>query len=364
MRARAVDQARLAVVAAEPRHAPERRAASIDELGLGPAKPHLARLEGARAVEAEDVGRGGDLRNAARERERDDEEHGRSVKHRPDRARERRSAQSPPAGEVSARPHPWGVIALRAELRHLRVMLSIFVLASFLPLVPSLPATSTSSTAAIAASPSGVELAVHLADELVDRTLTYRRVLGAFLALDRAQREAFLAAWPRTAPTSPRAVEIFSLLKGARDSDPKHLERLLERVALDRHGGRDPRADSTRLGRPAVPNVVVLSERSPVGAWALSFFFGLGIGNFYAGAEGWGFACLAVELLGGIMAIAGFANDEPAVGAVGVVLNRGAWVADWAGAIVNTNEHNERLRARALAFSDDAPRMLTLSFAF
>ncbi|MCK6547537.1 TM2 domain-containing protein [Myxococcota bacterium] len=290
------------------------------------------------------------------------------MQHQPDRARERPSAQSPLQGEASVRPHPWEVIAGRRGVRHARVMLSIIVLASLLPLAPSSHTTSTSTSpraAIVAPAPEpGEALALQLSDELVDRTLTYRRALGAFLALDRAQREAFLAAWPRTAPTSPRAVEIFSLLKGARDSEPKHLERLLERTAIERHGGRDPRADSARFARASVPEVVVVSARSPVGAWALSFFLGLGIGNFYAGAQGWGFACLAAELLGGIVAIAGFANGDPAVGAVGIVLNRGAWVADWAGAIANTNEHNERLRVRGLAYDDDSPRMLTLSFAF
>lgn len=226
-------------------------------------------------------------------------------------------------------------------------------------MLPLLVALVVTSTDAPAVAP-GEALAVQLAEELADRTLTQRRALGSFLALERAQRDAFLATWPKRAPSSQRSVDIFSLLKSARDSEPKHVERLLERSAYE-HRMRDVRA---RLASPAPATVVVLPERSPVGAWALSFFFGLGIGNFYAGAEGWGIACLAAEAVGGIMAIVGFANDQPAVGAIGVVLNRGAWVADWTGAIVNTNEHNESLRARALAVGDDAPRMLTLSFAF
>lgn len=87
--------------------------------------------------------------------------------------------------------------------------------------------------------------------------------------------------------------------------------------------------------------VILPNQKSPVIAWALSFFFTLGIGQYYAGSWQTAIPVTALELASlGMFAGGAVTGIRPLVYASAAIFGA-AWLFDWIYAIFATLRHNK-----------------------
>lgn len=221
-------------------------------------------------------------------------------------------------------------------------------------MLPLLLAAVLTSTAVDVTSP-GVALAHDLA---AHQRVDCEEAVGRFLRLPQDERARFIETWPRFAD-GDEAMGVYAAVKAEMERE-RPPERVCDRIERGDRLARARRYDA----RLSNEQLTVLAGRSPAAAWALSFFVGFGIGNFYADAPAWGGATLASELLGALLAVAGASSGDDGLLGAGIAINRAAWVCDWAGAIVNARTFNEGLRARLGERESPRPPTFSLTFEF
>lgn len=198
--------------------------------------------------------------------------------------------------------------------------------------------TSTSSTHR-RTKPTAIETATKLCDQKA--SISVEDGLELFRQHGRGDQLFILEEW--RVCSDPKKRDHVILLRTMRyEARERKVEAAAAREVIRRHETLIDRQQSRKL-------TYLEKRKSPVGAWALSFFFGLGIGNFYADAPGYATLMLLGQVIsGGGAIIAANSNSNPIAYAV---VNRAFWVADWAGAIGNASSHNRSLRRRIFTSS-------------
>ena len=103
-----------------------------------------------------------------------------------------------------------------------------------------------------------------------------------------------------------------------------------------------------KTGDPGSPSsselVITPKEKSPVIAWALSFFFTMGIGQYYAGSWQTAIPVTVLEVASlGMFAGGAVKGLRPLVYASAAIFGA-AWLFDWIYAIFATLRHNETIK--------------------
>ncbi|MBN2158936.1 MAG: hypothetical protein JW807_06035 [Spirochaetes bacterium] len=107
------------------------------------------------------------------------------------------------------------------------------------------------------------------------------------------------------------------------------------------------------------------SMKSPVGAWAMSFFIGmftpfLGSGQYYAQMYASAVPTMLVGFASFGCYMGGVFTNNMTLVIVGASIFGAAWIYDWIAAIVFTNKYNDRMREKFYSAGSIAP---CLSFA-
>ena len=110
--------------------------------------------------------------------------------------------------------------------------------------------------------------------------------------------------------------------------------------------------------------MMLMAQKSPAGAWAMSFFIGaftpfLGSGQYYAGSYATAVPTTLIGLASSVCLIVGVIPDENASESkkkekknliiAGAVIFGAAWLFDWIYAPIATNKYNENLKKKYMS---------------
>lgn len=213
----------------------------------------------------------------------------------------------------------------------------------FLLILAAPPTTSTTAATRLGARGQGAALAWEFSGKLRSRVVTPDAVVAAVVALSVQDRRQFLGAWEMAAPLLPAAVAIRSSVQRSIEMEPAEMEE-----SEPGQPQLDPSISPPPLWLPERPLAQEVQEiqgeaKSVFTAWALSFFLGFGIGNYYTGDYAWGVLAAVFQAVGISLVAIGF--DDPHAGfffGVGGALWLTAWCADWGGAIYHASGGAER----------------------
>ncbi|MEQ8279947.1 MAG: hypothetical protein RMA76_03445 [Deltaproteobacteria bacterium] len=190
------------------------------------------------------------------------------------------------------------------------------------------------STGAVDARGRGAATAWEMRSRLMGGWFTKEEVVEHVTALPVDERKEFLTAWTMAAPNSEDSLFIRRAVQHSID----HHDEIEARTTPGRPKLPIEEPPPTIEGdREPDPPPKVEDRPEPFVAGLASFLFGLGIGNFYAGAIDYGAAMLILELLSGAALAIGLGADDTGLAIGGGVMLGCVWVGDWVGAYVNAS---------------------------
>ncbi|MEQ8279946.1 MAG: hypothetical protein RMA76_03450 [Deltaproteobacteria bacterium] len=170
-------------------------------------------------------------------------------------------------------------------------------------------------------------------NKLMSGLVSPQEVVRVVTSRPVADRRAFLGAWTMAAPSTEEAIEIRRAVEDSiefgevieKETEPGKAK--VPRLPPPEDAAKPP-PTIFEIPPPRAPDAP-----SPYAAGALSFFFGMGIGNHYAGAHLYGIGVLVAEVVGILVAVAGAGSGESSLTILGLLTFVGGWIADWSGAV-------------------------------
>ncbi len=208
----------------------------------------------------------------------------------------------------------------------------------------------------------GASLAWEMRNKLMSGLVTPEEVVRVVTSRPVADRRAFLGAWTMAAPSTQDAIEIRRAVEDSitygdvieKQTEPGQAK--VPRLPSPEEEAKPP-PKIFEIRPPRAPDAP-----SPFAAGALSFFFGMGIGNHYAGAHLYGIGVLVAEVVGILVAVAGAGSGESSLTILGLVGFAAGWIADWSGAVYHAANWKVSPNARYVEGGRVGVQLLDLRF--